>query len=101
MAILPTPQLPGEPRGILVAMAEEAAIGAFLLAEPHRHVELRNVINLVRPGRKQDAVHDPRHVTSDAAAGLRSRRMMRVRLNGSREFLVTRQTHLVGPVQVL
>jgi hypothetical protein len=91
----------GDPRDIFFAMAQQAAVGAVLLAEPFRHIEFWNIVDLVRPGLKEDAVHNTRHVATDASACLRSGWMMSVGHTQSRVIRVALQAHLVWPLQVL
>lgn len=59
-------------------MAEQAGVRAFLLAEAQRHFRIGDVVNLVRPGAEQQAIHDPRHMAGNAAASLGIERMMGV-----------------------
>src|SRR5713226_6086513 len=97
----PGPKFLLSPPSVLIAMAEQAAIWAILLAEPSRHIRPRNVVDLMSSCHEQQAVHDPRHMTVDAAAGFRVGRVMGMFCRHRSNILMTPNTHFVGPVPVL
>ena len=88
---------------ILVAMAEQARNRSFLLAETQRHLRVRDVIDLVRPGREQQRVHDTRHVTGDTTAAFGGSGMARVMFERPPIAVprVALQAHLVGVIAEL
>src|SRR5690349_21935266 len=84
-------------------MAEEASVRTCLLSETQRHLCIRDVIDLVRPGLEQQRVHDTRHVTGDTTAAFGGRGMTRVMFE-YRPIAVPRvalQAHLVGVIAEL
>ena len=92
-------QLPLRPFRIFARMAEQAGVRTFLRPETQGHLGVGNVIDLMRSGLKQKAVHDRWHVARNATAGFRASRMTRVEANLSDVLGMTLQTHLIRLVE--
>lgn len=59
-------------------MTQKTCIGALFLSKAPRHLSIGDVVNLMGAGSKEKGIHNGRHVTGDAAAAFRFRRVMRV-----------------------
>ncbi len=84
-------------------MAKQAGVGALLLPESQGHVRVRNIIDTMCSGPKQQGFHDSRHVARDAAATVRFIQMMGVLLKRRLvlKLNVTLQAHLIRLVAEL
>ena len=76
-------------------MAEQAGIGAFFLTEALVHRCVRDIVDLVGSGSKQQAVHDRGHMAGDTSAGFSAGCVPSVRLRLSGIPAVALRTHLV------
>jgi len=59
-----------QPSDVLILVANEAGIGAVLLAETGGHLGIGDVVQLMGHGFEHHAVHDLRHVAGGAEAAL-------------------------------
>ena len=59
-------------------VTEEARIGALFLSKVPCHLGIGDVVNLMGTSAKYQGIHNARHVTRDAAATFRFRRVMRM-----------------------
>src|SRR5258708_15145102 len=76
-------------------MANQAGVGTILLSESRRQVTARDVVDLMRGGRKHQAVHDRRHVAGDTTAARRAHGMMGMPSNAYPDRRMALGTHLV------
>lgn len=76
-------------------MAYQAGIRTLLLPETSVHAGVGNVVNLVRARLEQQAIHDFRHVTVHASAGVGGCGVMRMRADVGRELVVTLKAHAI------
>ena len=70
------------------------------MAEALCHGSIRDVVDLVVTGAKQQGVHDARHVTGDAAAALRLRSVVGV-LRGAGATLELNMTPGAHPIGLI
>lgn len=66
---LPGCQCGFQPRDILLLMALEAGVWAFVGPKSFNRLNLRSVIDLVGSRTKEQTVHDGRHMTRNTATG--------------------------------
>jgi hypothetical protein len=59
-------------------VTQKTCIGALFLSKAPRHLSIGNVVNLMGAGSEEKGIHNARHVTGDAAATFRFRRVMRM-----------------------
>src|SRR5580704_4950202 len=88
--------LASQPYCIPIPVAGQACIRTISGAKTLCHFRIRNVVYLVRPGRKKQRFHDAWHMARDATACLRTSSMVCVKLWMFALPLVALQTHLVG-----
>lgn len=90
-------QLLVKPGGGLIGVANQAGVGTVLLPESFGHSGIRYVVKAMGSGLRYKGVHDSRHMTGEALARFRVRRMAcmlpeQVRIA---ETLMTLNAHLV------
>lgn len=67
-ALAPSCQLRLHPARALILMAEDARVGAFILAEAPGHIGVGDLADLMAASFKQKCVHDSRHMARCAPA---------------------------------
>ena len=82
-------------------MTLEARVRAVILPESRGHRGIGHVVNLMRSRGEEQRIHDARHVTGHAAAGLGVGAMTRVALARDGELGVALHAHPIGIVTKL
>ena len=92
----PVGQFISRPQDILFGVANQARVRAFVLSKPLSKVGRRYVVNLMRARFEHHAVNDSRHVTGNASAALRQRRVVRMAFSALAILRMALKAHLVG-----